>query len=128
MRPEFFSYCFLLFSTVHFNPSYQTAAKSQCSDQTCLPATIVATGLPLSFHPLKGLLTDLLAESRTLKIQSISGSNIVTSPSAPGLRVPLGRFNSRAGATVNLEIKSDNSRRLVWTSCISERASSVSKP
>src|ERR1041384_8139359 len=84
------------------------ATKSDCSDHTVLPATIVATALPCNFQLLNGLLRDLLADSATRNIHSVFKSNTVTSASAPTLKVPFFRFNNRDGLTVNFAIISDS--------------------
>src|SRR5665213_1414745 len=86
-----------------FSHNYAIASLAS-SDQIVFPATIVATGRPLSFQPLNGLFLDLLADSSARKIHSCSGSKIVTSPSALTLKVPLGKFKSRAGLTVYFAI------------------------
>src|SRR5208282_5590366 len=87
------------------------ATSSDFADQTVLPPTRVATVRPLSFHPKNGLLDDLLAVSARSKTHSRSGSNTVTSASAPTLSVPLGRLSNCAGATVYLAMSSGKPSR-----------------
>src|SRR5882724_5561346 len=89
-----------------FRCDSQAITAADSSLKTFLPPTIVATALPLSFQPENGLFLDLLEDSSARKIHSQSGSKIVTSASAPTLKVPLFKFSKRAGLTVNVAIMS----------------------
>src|SRR5271166_4824803 len=72
---------------------------------TVFPPTMVRTARPLSSQPSNGVLRDREKDSSFLNVHSRSGSMIVISPSAPGLRVPLGRRTRVAGFTVYIVIR-----------------------
>src|SRR6185437_6838102 len=93
--------------------SYWTPTDSACSTNTFFLPTMVTITRPFKVHLWNGLFFDLLALVVTSKTHSWSGLKMVTSASAPTLRVPFFKFNRRAGFTVYFAITSESEMRFV---------------
>ena len=96
--------------------------------RTTAPPTSVSAGAPVSRQPANGVLRLFDLKCRGSTVTACSRSSTVTSPGAPGARLPPGRPSRRTGSRESRETSVARGRRPGRTSRSSSSDTAVSSP